>query len=148
MIILLLDGQVSTIRNNLPCGYRRSCRAGRLIAGGLESIAALVCVTLIRVVVFLAIGVQVTLEWFGFPRSSRVGFLGVLLLVGELVDHMRASVKSFSIKGGVRGTRKLKETTSYINISKRVLRLKVVNDIVHGRRKRDEKMACFSFIGL
>ena len=105
-------------------------------------------VTLIRVVVFLAIGALVTLGRFGFPRSSRVGFLGILLLIGELVDLMRASVKSFAIRGEVRGTRKLKETTADINISKTVLRLKVVNDIVHGRRKRHEKVACFSFIWL
>ena len=104
--------------------------------------------TLIRVVVFLTIGALVTLGRFGFPRSSRVGFLGVLLLVGELVDHMRASVKSFAIRAEVRGTRKLKETTANINISKRILRLKVVNNIVHARRKRHEKVACFSFIGL
>ena len=102
--------------------------------------------TLIRVVVFLAIGALVTLGRFGFPRSSRVGFLGVRLLIGELVDLMRASVKSFAIRGEVRGTRKLKKTTADINISKRILRLKVVNDIVHGRRKRHEKVACFSFI--
>ena len=65
-------------------------------------------VTLIRVVVFLAIGALVTLGRFGFPRSSRVGFLRVLLLVVELVDLMRASVKSFAISGEVSGTRKLK----------------------------------------
>ena len=61
---------------------------------------------------------------------------------------MRASVRSFAIGGEVSRTRKLRQTTANINISKRVLRLKVVNDIVHGRRKRHEKMACFSFIGL
>ena len=61
---------------------------------------------------------------------------------------MRASVKSFAIRGEVRGTRKLKKTAADINISKRVLRLKVVNDIVHRRRKRHEKVACFRFIGL
>ena len=116
--------------------------------GGLESIAELVSVTLIRVVVFLAIVVLVTLGRFGFPRSCRVGFLVVLFLVVELVDLMRASVKSFAIGGEVRGTRKLKKTTANIKISKRVLRLKVVNDIVHRRGKRHEKMACFSFIGL
>ena len=83
-----------------------------------------------------------------FPRSSRVGFLSVLLLIAELVDLMRASVESLAIGGEVRGTRKLRKTTANLNISKRVLRLKVVNDIVHGRRKRHEKMACFSFIAL
>ena len=35
-----------------------------------------------------------------------------------------------------------------MNMSKRVLRLKVGNDIVHERRKRHEKMAFFRFIGL
>ena len=118
MIILLVDGQVSTIRNDVPGGYRTRCTAGRVIAGRLESIAELVSVTLIRVVVFLAIGALVTIGRFGFPSSCRVGFLGVLLLVGELVDLMRASVKSFTIGGEVRGTRKLKETTANINISK------------------------------
>ena len=116
--------------------------------GGLESIAELVCVTLTWVVVFLAIGALVTLERFGFPKSSRVGFLGVLLLVVELVDFMRVSGKSFAIRGEVRRTRKLKKRTAKINISKRVLRLNVVNDIVHVRRKRHEKVACVGFIGL
>ena len=106
------------------------------------------CVTVIWVILFLAIGALVTLERFGFPRSSSVGFLGVLLLVVELVDLMRASVQSFAIRREVRGTRKLKKTTPNINISKRVLRLKVVNDIVHGRRKRHKEVACFGFIGL
>ena len=105
-------------------------------------------VTLIWVVVFLVIGALVTLGRFGFPRSSRVRFLVVLFLVVELVDLMRMSVKSFAIRGEVRGTRKLKETTANINISKRVLQLKVVNDIVHGRGKLDEKVACFGFIAL
>ena len=103
-------------------------------------------VTIIRVVVFLAIVALVTLGRFGFPRSSRVGFLGVLFLVVELDDLMRANVKSFAIGGEVRGTREHKETTANIDISKRILRLKVVNDIVHGRRKRHKEMACFSFI--
>ena len=103
-------------------------------------------VTLIGVVVFLAIGALVTLGTFGSPRSSRVGFLGVILLVVELVDHMRPSVKSFAISEAVRGTRKLKQTTANINISKRVLRLKVVNDGVHESRKKHEKVACFSFV--
>ena len=104
--------------------------------------------TLIRVVLFLAIGALVTLVRFGFPRSSWIGFLGVRLLVVELIDLMRASVKSFAIRGGVKATRELKETTAKINISKRVLQLKVVNNNVHGRRKRHEKMAGFSCIGL
>ena len=61
---------------------------------------------------------------------------------------MSERVKTFAIAGNVRGTRKLKKMTASIYISKRVLQLKVVNDIVHGRRKRHEKLACFSFIGL
>ena len=75
MIILLVYGQVGTIRNDVPCECRRRCRSGRVIAGRLKSIAELVSMTLIGVVVFLAIGVLVTLGRFGFPRSSRVGFL-------------------------------------------------------------------------
>ena len=100
---------------------RTRCRTGRVIASRLESIAELVSVTIIRVVVFLAIGALVTLCSFGFPRSSRVGFLGVLLLIIELVDVIRASVKSFAIGGEVRGGRKLQETTANINISNRIL---------------------------
>ena len=72
MIILLVDSQVSTIRNDVPRGCRSRCRTGRVIAGGLESIAELVCVTLIRVGMFRAIGALVTLVRFGFPRSRRV----------------------------------------------------------------------------
>ena len=104
-------------------------------------------VTLIRLVVLLAIGALVTLGRFGFPRSSRVRFLGILVIVVELVDLVRESVKSFASEGEVRETRKLKEMTAHIDKSKRILRLEVVNDIVHGRRKRHKKMACFSFIG-
>ena len=72
----------------------------------------------------------------------------MLLLVGELVDLMSTSVKSFAIGGEVRGTEKLKEATANINISKRVLRLKVVNDIGHGRGKRHKTVACFGLIAL
>ena len=106
--------------------------------GRLESIAELVSVTLIRVVVFLAIGAMVTLGRFGFPRLSRVRFLGVLLLIGELIDFMRASVKSFAIRGEVRGTRKHKKTTAHINISKRVLRcrLSTILSMQEGRDMR------------
>ena len=104
--------------------------------------------TLVWVIVFLTIGALVILVRFGFPRSSRVGFLEVLLLVVGFVDLMRASVKSFAIRGEVSGTRKLKKTTANINISERVLRLEVVNDIIHRRGTRHEKVACFSFIGL
>ena len=112
------------------------------------SIAELMCVTLIRVVVCLAIGLLVSLRRFGFPRSSRVGFLPVLLLLVGLVDLMTAIVESFAMRGEVRVTRKLQETTANINISQRVLRLQVGQDIVHGRRKRHEKVAYFGFIGL
>ena len=75
MIILLVDGQVRTISNDVPCGCRRRCRAGRVIGGGLESIAELVSGTLLRVVLFRAIVALVALGRFGFPRSSRVGCL-------------------------------------------------------------------------
>ena len=75
MIILLVNGQVGTIRNDVSRVCSRRCRAGRVITGGLESIAERVCVTLLRAVVFLAIGGLVTLGRFGFPRSSRVGIL-------------------------------------------------------------------------
>ena len=88
MIILLVDGQVGTIGNNVPCGCRRRCRTGRGIAGRLESIAELMSVTHIWVLAFLAINAVVTLETFGFLRSRRVGFLVVLLLVVALVDLM------------------------------------------------------------
>ena len=75
MIILLVNSQIGTISNDVPGGCRRRCRTGRVIASRLESIAELVSMTLIRVVVFLAIGALVTLVRFGFPRSSRIGFL-------------------------------------------------------------------------
>ena len=101
MIILLVDGQVGTIRNDVPCGCRRRCRTGRVIASGLESIAELVSVTLIRVVVFLAIGALVTLGRFGFPRTSGVGSLGDPLVIVAFVDFMRASVESLAIRGKV-----------------------------------------------
>ena len=41
----------------------------------LESIAELMCMTLIWVVVFLPIGALVTLVRFGFPKLSRIEFL-------------------------------------------------------------------------
>ena len=104
--------------------------------------------TLIRVVVFLAIGALLTLGRFGFPRSSRVRLVAVLLPVVGFVDLMRASVESFAIRGEVSGTRKLRKTTANINISERVLGLEVVNNVIHRRGKRHEKEACFSFIGL
>ena len=148
MIILLVDGQVCTIRNDVPCGCRRRCRTGRVIAGGLESIAELVSMTHIWVVVFLAIAALFTILRVGIPRSSRVGFLRVLLLIMELVDLLKASVRSFAIRGQAIGTRKFRETTANITISKRVRRLKVVNSSVHGRRKRHENMSSFGVIGL
>ena len=120
MMILLGHGQVGTIRNDVPRGCRRRCRTGRVIVGRLESMAELMCVTLMGVVMFLAIGGLVTLVRISFPRSSSVGFLVVLPLVVELDDLMRASVKSVAIRGEVRGTRKLNQTTANINISKTV----------------------------
>ena len=61
---------------------------------------------------------------------------------------MGASVESLAMRGQVRRTKKLKQTTANINISKRVLRLKVVNDIVHRRGKSHEKVASVTSIGL
>ena len=148
MIILLVHGQVRTIRNDVASGCRRRCRTSRVIAGGLQLITELVYVTLMRMVMFVVIRALLTLGRFCFPRSSRVGFLGVLFLVVGLVDLMRAIVKSFAIREEVRVTRKLKKKTANINISKRILRLKVVNDIVHGRTKGYGKVACFGFIEL
>ena len=57
---------------------------------------------------FLAIGALVTLGRFGFARSSRVAFLGVLLIIGGFVDLMQARVESLAIRGEVSRTRKLK----------------------------------------
>ena len=148
MTIMVINGQVSTMRHNVTCEWRSSCRTSAVLAGRLESIAELVCVTLIRGVVCLAIGGLVILVRFGFPRLSRVGFLVVVFLVVELVDLMRASVKSFALTRELKVTKKLKETTAHIHISTRILRLKVVNDIVHGRRKRHEKVVYFCFIVL
>lgn len=142
MIILLVDGQVRTIRNDVPAGYRRRYRTNRVIVGGLESIAELVCVTLIRVVMLVVIRALVTLSRFDFPRWSRIGFLAVLFLVVERVAIMRATVEIFAIRVEVRGTRKHKKTTTNINIRNRILRLNVVNNIVHARRKGHEKVAC------
>ena len=148
MIILLVDAQVGTIGNNVPRGCRRRCRTSKVIAGRLELIAELMSMTLLRVIGFLAIGALVTLACFGFPSSSRVGFLSFLLLVVELVDLLRARIKRLPIRGEVRGTRKLRKMPANIDISKRVFRLKLFNDIVHERRKRHEKVTCFGFIGL
>ena len=103
---------------------------------------------LIGVVVCLAIGVLIALARFGFPRSSRVGFLGVPLPIGGFVDLMGARIESLAIAEEVSGTRKLKKMTTSINISTRILRLKVVNNIVHGRRKSHKKVAGFGFLGL
>ena len=99
-------------------------------------------------IVFLGIGALFTLGRFGFPRSTRVGFLQVHRLVVQLDDLMRPRVKTFAIRAEVGGNRHLKCTTAIINISMRVLRLQVVNDIIYGRRKRHERMACFVVIGL
>ena len=104
MIILLVNRQVGTIGDDVPQGCRRRCRSGRVIAGRLESIAELMCMTLLRVVVCLAIAALVTLVRFGFPRSISVWFHGVLRLVSKLVDLTRARVKSYAIRGDVCGT--------------------------------------------
>ena len=74
ILILLVDGQVRGIRNDVPCECRRRCRTSRVIASGLESIADLVGMTLIGVVVIVAMAALVTLWRFGFLMSSRVGF--------------------------------------------------------------------------
>ena len=108
IIILLVNGQVGTTWDDVPWRCRRRCRAGRVIKSRLGSIAERVSVTLIRVVVFLAIGALVTLVRFGCRRTSAVGFLGVLLLISGFVDFMRASVESLAIRGEVSGTRKVK----------------------------------------
>ena len=147
-IILLVDGQVRMTRNDVPWGCKRQCRSDRVIACRLQSIPELICVTIIRVDVLLAIGARVTLGRFGFPKSSRVGFLAVLLHIVELVDHIRVSIKSFKMWREVSGTRELKEMSANINISTRILWLNVVNDILYGRRKRHERMVCYDFIGL
>ena len=148
IILVLLDGQVGMIRNNVLWEYRRRCSIRGSFAGGLESIAELICMTLISVIMFRAIGALVTLLRFGFLRSRRVGLLGVLLLVVGFVDLMGVSGKSVAIRGEVSRTRMLKKTTANINISKRVLRVEVGNYIIHRRGKRCEQMPCFSFIGL
>ena len=75
MIILLLNGEVSTIRNDVTVGCRRRCTTGRVIAGRLQSIAELICVTRLWVVVFHTRGELIAVRRFGFPRSSRVGFV-------------------------------------------------------------------------
>ena len=59
---------------------------------------------------------------------------------------MRGSVQGFVGRGEVRGTGKLQKTTADINMSQRMLRLKVVNDIVHVRCKHHDKMSYFSVI--
>ena len=74
MIILLVDGQVRTIRNTVPCGCRSRYRTGRAIAGSLVLITELMCVTHMTVVMFLAIRALVIFASFGFPRASSVWF--------------------------------------------------------------------------
>ena len=88
MITLVIASQLTTMRNDISSGYSSRCRTSAGLTGALESIAELMCVTLIWVLIFLAIGELVTLDRFGFHRSSRVGFLRVLILVVELVDLM------------------------------------------------------------
>ena len=135
MITVGIASQLTTIRNDVPSGCSCRCRTSVGLTGGRESIAELMCVTLIWVLGFLAIAELVTLDRFGFHRWSRVGFLRVLILVVELVDLMRASVKGFAIRAEVRETRPIMKTTANINISERILRLKAVTHIVHGRCK-------------
>ena len=98
--------------------------------------------------VFLPIGALVTLVRFGFPRSSLIGFVEVLFLVVELVDLVRVTVESWAIQAEVRVTSEIEYTTANINISYRVLRSTVVNDIEYGRSMRHEKVARIGFIGL
>ena len=148
MIILFVYGQVSTIRQDVPVGCRRRCRAGRIIAGRLESIAGLLSGTSMMVVVLRAIRALGTLVRFVISRSSIVPFLCIPLLVVELVDPMCTPIECFTIRAEVRGIRELKKTTAHINISKRILRLKLVNDIVNRRGESHKKMTCYGFIGL
>ena len=89
-----------------------------MISCALELYVELMYVTLIRLVMFLGIGVLVNCGTFSRHRSSRVMFLEVLLLVGELVDLRRGSIKSFPIRGEVSSTRRLYQRTANINISK------------------------------
>ena len=46
----------------------------------------------------LVIGALVTLERFGFPRSIRVGFVTLLVLIVGFVDLMRGCVESFATR--------------------------------------------------
>ena len=64
--------------------------------------AEFMCMTLLEVVMYLAIGALVTLGRSGFYRPSRARLLVVLLLVVKLVDFVSASVKSFAIRGEFR----------------------------------------------
>ena len=48
----------------------------------------------------------------------------------------------------MRSTRKLNKTTANLDMSKRILRLKVVTDIVHASGKRCEKVPSFLLTGL
>ena len=135
-MILHIAKQVSTINNDIPCGCSRRCSTGRVIAGGHESIAALMYVTLIGVLMFWAMGALVTLSRFGISRLNRIRFLRVVFLIVELVELMRARVASFTIGREFKRDRNRENTVPDIDIRKRVLRFHVANNIVHGRRKR------------
>lgn len=144
----LVDGQVSTMRNNVPRGYRRRYRTRGFIRCGLWSIPEFVSMPCKRMMMFLARVALVTLASFSCARSSRVGFLAVLLLVVGFIDLMTASVERFAIGGEVCRTRKFKQTSVNINKIQRVLRVEVANDIVHSSGKRYETIASFEFIEL
>ena len=61
---------------------------------------------------------------------------------------MGASVARFTIEGEVSGTRRLKKPTAKINITNRILRLKVLNDILYGIEWRHEKLVFSYHMGL
>ena len=118
MSVLLIHSHVCIIRNDVPSGWRSRCTTVSAIAGRLESIAELMCVILMRVIVFSAIGALVTIRRFRFPCSSRIRYLTVLVFVVKLTYIMRARVKSFAIVAELKGTRNLKKITDNINIGK------------------------------
>lgn len=67
IIMLLIHGQVSTIRDDVPSQCSRRCGTDRVIVGVVDSITELMFMTTIRVVNFLKIGALVTLISFGLP---------------------------------------------------------------------------------
>lgn len=148
MIIRLIDSHFRRIRKVVSYRFRRRWRAASLIAGGLESLAPLMCVTPIRVVMFHAIEGRVSIVRVADPRLSRVGYLQVLVLGVELVDLMRVSGESLDISVEVCGTRKLEQTTANIHIRVRILGLKVVDNIIHQSDESHKTGAFFTFIRL